>query len=87
MEKEEGMELQAQGFMLIKTHLICSSHALRCLSLKYSEYSIAYSTYSIYLYLYGALNWSHPSSVSLPARWMTYSLSYPSYNDNNGEPE
>ena len=32
-EKEggDGMKLVAQGFMLIKTHLICSALALRCL--------------------------------------------------------
>lgn len=32
MKKEEGMNM-AQGIMLIKTHLICSAHALRCLPL------------------------------------------------------
>lgn len=33
MKKEEGMKPVAQGFMLIKTHPICSIHALRCLIL------------------------------------------------------
>lgn len=26
----DGMKLVAQGFMLIKTHLLCSALALRC---------------------------------------------------------
>jgi len=32
-KKEEGVKQMAQGFMLIKTNLIFSTHALRCLIL------------------------------------------------------
>lgn len=30
-KKEEEMKQAAQGFMPIKTHLLCSTHGLRCL--------------------------------------------------------
>lgn len=54
MKKEEEMNLVAQGFMLIKTHLICSAPALRCVILWQSECSssVTYNTYSTWIFFH-----------------------------------